>query len=168
VAAPLLCAGITTYSPLKNHNVGPGKKVAVVGVGGLGHLALQWAKALGADVYALSHQKAKHEDVHQMGITNFVFTEDWEKVTEDYSSAFDFILCANDMSKLPIANFTPLLRPFGKLCIVSLPESDLSFNAFDVGSKVSYLISTWVSFVSAHNHIRTRQSSALTLVPQDR
>jgi alcohol dehydrogenase (NADP+) len=68
----------------------------------LGHLALQWAKALGADVYAVSHQEAKHDDVHKLGITNFINSSDFEKVQEQYASTFDFILCTNDMSTLSL------------------------------------------------------------------
>jgi alcohol dehydrogenase (NADP+) len=68
----------------------------------LGHLALQWAKALGADVYAVSHQEAKHDDVHELGVTNFINSSDFEKVQEQYASTFDFILCTNDMSTLSL------------------------------------------------------------------
>ncbi len=70
VASPLLCAGITTYSPLKHWNVGPGKKVAIVGVGGLGHLAIQFAHALGAEVTVLSRSMNKKEEALELNASD--------------------------------------------------------------------------------------------------
>ena len=66
--APLLCAGATMYSPLRRFGAGPGKKVAILGVGGLGHLGLQFANAMGAEVYALSHSERKAEDAEKLGV----------------------------------------------------------------------------------------------------
>ena len=75
-AAPLLCAGITTYSPLRHWNAGPGKKVAVMGLGGLGHMAVKIAVAMGAEVTVMSHSEGKREDALAMGAKNFVVTSD--------------------------------------------------------------------------------------------
>ena len=72
IAAPLLCAGITTYAPLKRHNVKKGDNVGVLGIGGLGHIALQWAKAMGANVTALSHSDGKKEDAKKFGATKYI------------------------------------------------------------------------------------------------
>ncbi|MGO4376618.1 zinc-binding dehydrogenase, partial [Paenibacillus sp. MCAF20] len=71
VASPLLCAGITTYSPLKKWNVGPGKKVAIVGMGGLGHLAVQFAHALGAEVTVLSQSNSKRDEAMELGADHY-------------------------------------------------------------------------------------------------
>lgn len=76
VASPLLCAGITTYSPLKHWNVGPGKKVAIVGVGGLGHLAIQFAHAMGAEVTVLSRSMNKKEEALELGANHYFATSD--------------------------------------------------------------------------------------------
>lgn len=77
-AAPLMCAGVTTYSPLKRFGCGPGKKVGVVGIGGLGHLALLWASAMGAETFALSHSANKAGDAEKLGVKpeNFIVTKD--------------------------------------------------------------------------------------------
>ena len=76
----MLCAGLTTYSPLVRLGAGPGKKIGIVGIGGLGHFAVMWASALGAEVYALSHSPDKKEDAMKMGAKVFVNTkeEGWE------------------------------------------------------------------------------------------
>jgi uncharacterized zinc-type alcohol dehydrogenase-like protein len=74
--APLLCAGITLYSPIKHWNVGPGKKVAVMGLGGLGHMGVKFAVAMGADVTVLSHSPHKKDDALAMGAHHFVATND--------------------------------------------------------------------------------------------
>src|ERR1700741_290701 len=77
-AAPLLCAGITTFSPLRHWNAGPGKKVAVIGLGGLGHLAVQYAHALGAEVTVLSQSMSKKEEAHELGADHYYATSDAE------------------------------------------------------------------------------------------
>ncbi|TLS23516.1 uncharacterized protein PpBr36_06083 [Pyricularia pennisetigena] len=95
IAAPLLCAGITVYSPLFRAGVGPGKKVAIVGIGGLGHLGVQFSKALGAETYAITHSKSKVEDAKKLGAKEVIVSsdEDWHK---PYAFTFDFILNAAD------------------------------------------------------------------------
>ena len=89
--APLLCAGITTYSPLKHWNVGPGHKVAVLGLGGLGHMAVKFAVAFGAEVTMLSTSPAKEEDAKRLGAHKFVLTKDKEQV-KAVRNYFDFII----------------------------------------------------------------------------
>jgi uncharacterized zinc-type alcohol dehydrogenase-like protein len=91
VASPLLCAGITTYSPLKHWNVGPGKKVAVVGMGGLGHIAVQFAHAMGAEVTALSQTLNKKEEAIGFGADHYYATNDSTTFTE-LAGQFDLIL----------------------------------------------------------------------------
>lgn len=97
LAAPMLCAGLTVWSPLARAGVGPGKKVAIVGLGGLGHFAIMWATALGAEVTVISHTARKRDDAIKLGAKNFVLSveADWEK---PYAFAFDFVLNTADMT----------------------------------------------------------------------
>lgn len=90
-AAPLLCAGITTYSPLRQWNVGPGHRVGVVGLGGLGHMAVKLAKAMGATVVVFSATAAKIEDAHRLGADEFVISDDMAAMEREVGR-FDFIL----------------------------------------------------------------------------
>src|SRR5512139_1319693 len=90
-AAPLLCAGITLYSPLVHWKAGPGKEVAIIGLGGLGHMGVKIARALGADVTVLSHSDRKRDDALRMGAHHFVSTRD-RKVFEEYANQFDLIV----------------------------------------------------------------------------
>ncbi|WP_440553952.1 NAD(P)-dependent alcohol dehydrogenase [Streptomyces sp. SCPE 10] len=120
VAAPLLCAGITTYSPLKHWNAGPGKKVAVVGFGGLGHVGVKIAHALGAEVTVLSQSLRKKDDGLRLGADHYYATGD-PKTFEDLKGTFDLIL--NTVSApLDFAAFLSLLRTDGAMVNVGLPE----------------------------------------------
>jgi len=125
VAAPLLCAGITTYSPLRRAGVGKGSKVGIVGVGGLGHLAVQWAVALGCEVYALTHSPDKVEDCKKLGAKEVIVTNEdgWEK---PYSLFFDFILNSADATdKFEMSKYLGLMRPGGDFHMVGLPDESL-------------------------------------------
>jgi uncharacterized zinc-type alcohol dehydrogenase-like protein len=120
VAAPLLCAGITTYSPLRHWNVGPGKKVAVVGLGGLGHMGVKIAHALGAEVTVLSQSLRKKDDGLKLGADHYYATSD-PKTFEELAGTFDFIL--NTVSApLDFAAFFSLLRTDGAMVNLGLPE----------------------------------------------
>jgi uncharacterized zinc-type alcohol dehydrogenase-like protein len=90
-AAPLLCAGITTYSPLKHWNAGPGKRVAIVGLGGLGHMGVKIAHAMGADVTVLSHSLKKKDDGRRLGADSFYATSD-AATFEKLANSFDLII----------------------------------------------------------------------------
>jgi uncharacterized zinc-type alcohol dehydrogenase-like protein len=117
--APLLCAGITLYSPIKHWNVGPGKKVAVMGLGGLGHMGVKFAVAMGAEVTVLSHSPSKEEDALAMGAHHFVSTKD-EKVFVDLEKKFDVIL--NTISaEIDINLYLNLLKLDGTLVVIGLP-----------------------------------------------
>ncbi len=136
VAAPLLCAGITTYSPLHRWGVGPGKRVAVVGLGGLGHMGVKIAVALGANVTVLSQSLKKREDGLRLGATDYYATADQETFTA-LSGRFDVIL--NTVSAaLPIDAYLSILRVGGIMANVGAPPENLSYNAFSLlgGSKV--------------------------------
>ncbi|MFD7612375.1 NAD(P)-dependent alcohol dehydrogenase [Streptomyces sp. NPDC059828] len=128
VAAPLLCAGITTYSPLKYWNVGPGKKVAVVGLGGLGHMGVKIANALGAEVTVLSQSLRKKDDGLRLGAKHYYATSD-EATFEALAGTFDVIL--NTVSApLPLEKFLGLLKTGGTFANVGAPEEPVSLNVF--------------------------------------
>ena len=125
--APLLCAGITLYSPIKHWRVGPGSKVAVMGLGGLGHMGVKFAVALGAEVTVLSHSANKESDARAMGAHNFVVTnkEEWQK---DLTKKFDLIL--NTVSAdLDLEPYLNTLATDGTLVIIGLPGKPYSVNA---------------------------------------
>ncbi|OIJ65107.1 NAD(P)-dependent alcohol dehydrogenase [Streptomyces mangrovisoli] len=120
VAAPLLCAGITTYSPLKHWNAGPGKKVAVVGLGGLGHMGVKIAHALGAEVTVLSQSLRKKDDGLRLGADDYRATSD-PTTFEELKGTFDIIL--NTVSApLDFAAYLSLLRTDGAMVNVGIPE----------------------------------------------
>jgi len=123
-AAPMLCAGLTSYSPLVRNGCGPGKKVGVVGIGGLGHFGLLFAKALGAEVWAISRSRAKEEDAKTMGVDGFIATDEegWEKA---HVFTFDLIInTANSFSGFQLEQYLSLLDVHGKWVNVGLPGGD--------------------------------------------
>ena len=125
--APLLCAGITLYSPIKHWGVGPGKKVAVMGLGGLGHMGVKFAAAMGADVTVLSHSPAKEADARAMGAHSFIATND-EAVFAKHSKSFDVIL--NTVSaEVNIDHYLNLLKLDGTLVVIGLPGKPYAVNA---------------------------------------
>jgi uncharacterized zinc-type alcohol dehydrogenase-like protein len=127
-AAPLLCGGITVYSPMRKHGVGPFSRVGVVGIGGLGHLGLQFAKAFGAEVTALSTSKDKEAEALELGATGFVNTRDTAELKK-VAGSFDFLLStvSADQDWQALVNS---LRPKGTLCIVGVPPSPIALQAF--------------------------------------
>jgi uncharacterized zinc-type alcohol dehydrogenase-like protein len=117
--APLLCAGITLYSPIKHWNVGPGMKVAVMGLGGLGHMGVKFAVAMGAEVTVLSHSPSKKADALAMGAHHFVSTKDPESLNA-LAKTFDLIL--NTVSaELEIGDYLNLLKLDGTLVVIGIP-----------------------------------------------
>jgi uncharacterized zinc-type alcohol dehydrogenase-like protein len=130
VAAPLLCAGITTYSPLKHWNAGPGKKVAVLGMGGLGHMGVKIAHALGAEVTVLSQSLRKKDDGLKLGADHYYATSD-PKTFEELAGTFDLIL-STVSAPLDFGAFLSLLKTDGALVNVGAPEEPISLNLFSV------------------------------------
>lgn len=128
--APLLCAGITTYSPLRFANVQPGDKVAVAGLGGLGHMAVKFAVAMGAEVTMLSTSPSKEADARKLGAHNFVLSTDKEAMKK-YNSYFNVIIDAISANHDYDA-YLKLLALEGKLMIVGLPSSNPEVNPFDL------------------------------------
>jgi alcohol dehydrogenase (NADP+) len=129
-AAPLLCAGITTYSPLRHWGAGPGKKVAIVGMGGLGHMGVKLAHAMGADVTVLSQTLSKQEDGLRFGADHYYATSD-ENTFSELAGSFDLII--NTVSAdIPVDAYLGLLRLDGALVFVGAPENPQSFRAFSL------------------------------------
>jgi len=125
--APLLCAGITLYSPLKHWKAGPGTKVGVMGLGGLGHMGVKFAKALGAHVTVFSHSPNKEADARAMGADEFVITKDLATL-KPLVRKFDLIL--NTVSaELDIEVYLNLLNLDGTLVVIGLPGKPYAVNA---------------------------------------
>lgn len=123
IAAPMLCGGITVYSPLKQNGCGPGKTVGVVGVGGLGHFAVLFAKALGADkVIGISRRADKREDALKLGADEYIATaedKDWEK---KYARSVDLIISTVSSAKMPLTSYLGLLKVYGTFIQVGAPD----------------------------------------------
>ncbi len=124
-AAPLLCAGITVYSPFRLYGVQAPQSVAVIGIGGLGHLALQFARAFGCNVTAISTSPEKEPEARKFGAHHFLSLKD---ITPGMPARFNFILSTTH-ADLDWASLLPLLKPQGKLCLVGLPPAELKIPA---------------------------------------
>ena len=128
--APLLCAGITTYSPLKHFGVKRGQKVAVVGLGGLGHMAVKLAKAMGAQVTVLSTSPSKEKDAKKLGAHNFVVTRDPANLTK-LKGTFDFILDAVS-AEHDLNMYLNLLKRDGTMVVVGVPSKPAPVHAMSL------------------------------------
>ncbi|MQY35133.1 NADP-dependent alcohol dehydrogenase C 1 [Streptomyces sp. RB17] len=159
VAAPLLCAGITTYSPLKHWNAGPGKKVAVVGLGGLGHMAVKIAHAMGAEVTVLSQSLRKKDDGLKLGADHYHATSD-PKTFEELAGTFDLIV-STVSAPMDFGALLSLLKVDGALVNVGAPEEPIALNLFSViggrktlaGSMIGGIAETqeMLDFCAAHH-----------------
>jgi uncharacterized zinc-type alcohol dehydrogenase-like protein len=158
-SAPLLCAGITLYSPLIHWKVGPGKKVAIIGLGGLGHIGVKIAHTLGAEVTVLSRSLEKEEEGKRMGADNFYSTSD-PSTFKKLKGYFDVMI--NTVSEvLDFNRYMKLLALDGTMVLVGLPESAISIGAFSLtsarrslaGSAVGGIRETqeMLDFCSKHN-----------------
>ncbi len=128
--APLLCAGITTYSPLKHWKAGPGKKIGVIGLGGLGHMALKFSHAFGATTVQFTTSPSKVEDAKKLGADEVILTKapDWHL---PHLRSFDFILdCVS--AEHDVTPYLALLKREGTLCTVGLPSAPIGIEAFSV------------------------------------
>lgn len=128
--APLLCAGITTYSPLRHWNVGPGQKVGVVGLGGLGHMGVKIAKAMGAEVIVFTTSPSKVEDAKRLGADDVVLSKDAAQM-QRYAGKLHFILDAVS-AQHDINAYLNLLRVDGSLALVGAPEQPLPVASFSL------------------------------------
>jgi uncharacterized zinc-type alcohol dehydrogenase-like protein len=128
--APLLCAGITTYSPLKRFSVREGQKVGIVGLGGLGHMGVKFAVSMGAQVTVFSTSPSKEEDAKKLGAHNFVVTRDPQNM-KPLTGTFDFILdCVS--AEHDLAMYLNLLKYEGAMVLVGVPEKPASVHAFSL------------------------------------
>jgi uncharacterized zinc-type alcohol dehydrogenase-like protein len=126
--APLLCAGITTWSPLRHWKVGPGQKVGIVGLGGLGHMGVKFAHALGAKVVLFTTSKSKVEDAKRLGADEVVISTDRAQM-KAHAGSFHFILdCVSADHDLNA--YLALLKRDGTLCLVGAPEKPMAVGAF--------------------------------------
>ncbi len=132
-AAPLLCAGITTYSPLKHWKVGPGQKVGIVGLGGLGHMGVKFAAALGADVTVFTTSPSKVEDAKKLGAHHVVISKDKDAMAKEKDS-FDFILDTVSANH-DIGEYLALLKRDCTLTQVGLPSEAVPVNIFSLAGK---------------------------------
>ncbi|PTY06775.1 hydroxyacid dehydrogenase [Verrucomicrobia bacterium LW23] len=158
-AAPLLCAGITTYSPLRHWKVGPGKKVGVVGIGGLGHMGVKFARAMGAHVVVFTTSPGKVEDAMRLGAHEVVISRNADEVAK-HTYTFDFILDAVSADH-DINALLRLLKPEGTMCMLGAPEKPLSVSAFSLlfgrkslaGSPIGSIAETqeMLDFCGQHN-----------------
>jgi uncharacterized zinc-type alcohol dehydrogenase-like protein len=125
--APLMCAGITLYSPLRNWKAGPGKKVGIIGLGGLGHMGVKFAVAMGADVTVFSHSPAKENDAKQMGAHQFVSTKDpanLKKLEKQYDLLLNTVSADIDLDP-----YLQILKLDGTLVVIGLPGKPYAINA---------------------------------------
>ncbi|EDO16765.1 hypothetical protein Kpol_526p18 [Vanderwaltozyma polyspora DSM 70294] len=125
LAAPLLCGGITVYSPLVRGGCAPGKKVGIVGIGGIGHMGILFAKAMGAEVYAFSRHENKREDSMKLGADHYIATLEEEGWTEKYFNSLDvMILCASSLSQINLDDLIKVMKVEGKIISICVPEND--------------------------------------------
>jgi len=158
-AAPLLCAGITVYSPLKHWGIGPDKKVGILGIGGLGHLAIKMAKAMGAHVTVFTTSPEKMDDAKRLGADEAVLSTDASQMAQ-YGRKLHFILDTVS-AKHDINSYLNLLRHDGAVVLVGLPPQPLEVNAFSIitgnrsfaGSNIGGIVQTqeMLDFCFKHN-----------------
>ncbi|CAE6443373.1 unnamed protein product [Rhizoctonia solani] len=134
-AASMLCAGLTVFSPLVRNGCGPGKKVGIVGLGGLGHYGVMFAKALGAEVYVLSHSPNKEADAKKLGADHFIVTSDKSQM-EKIQYSLNLIVSTIDVTEgYPLKDFLSLLFVNGTFINVGIPDSPLpQIGPFDIVS----------------------------------
>lgn len=130
IAAPLLCAGITLYSPLRQWGVGPGMKVGIVGLGGLGHMGVKIAHAMGADVTLISHSAHKEADARALGANNFLLSSDKGQMK---AARYSFDLIINTVAvNIDVDQYLSLLKLDGTLVMVGIPTEPLSIRTFSM------------------------------------
>ncbi|KAL8798885.1 MAG: hypothetical protein Q9182_006315 [Xanthomendoza sp. 2 TL-2023] len=136
-AAPMLCGGITLYSPLKRNGCGPGKSVGIIGIGGLGHFGLLYAKALGADkIVAISRKGNKKEDAMKLGADEYIATDEDPEWAEHHAKSVDLLISTVSSANVPLAQYLQLLRVHGTFIQVGAPEDKLpAFPAFALIAK---------------------------------
>jgi alcohol/geraniol dehydrogenase (NADP+) len=127
-AAPLLCGGITVYNPMRTHGINPSSRVGVIGIGGLGHLAIQFARVFGAHVTAFSTSPAKEEEARELGANHFVNSRE-TKAMREVTGAMDLILSTVNANE-EWSTYLQSLRPTGTLCLLGIPPGAITVPAF--------------------------------------
>jgi len=123
IAAPMLCGGITAFSPLKQNGAGPGKSVGIVGIGGLGHFGVLGAKVLGCDkVVAISRTSSKKADALKMGADDYIATDEDQNWAQKHANSLDLIVCTVSSPKMPLQQYLQLLKVKGHFIQVGAPE----------------------------------------------
>jgi len=145
-AAPMLCAGGTVWAPLVEHGVRPGQRVAVTGIGGLGHLALQFANKLGAHVTAISSSQSKKDDAMKLGAHEFVDSRD-HKAMRAVNRSFDVVLVTAVYKGMDWDSLLKLCSVRGKLIIVALPEENASFNVFNICNDKIHIVGSMIASI---------------------
>ncbi|EFX03836.1 zinc-binding alcohol dehydrogenase [Grosmannia clavigera kw1407] len=122
-AASMMCGGVTVFTPLKNSGCGPGKRVGVIGVGGLGHFAILWAKAMGADrVVGISRRNDKRADVLKLGADEYIAVAEEADWAKTHASSLDIIVCTVASTDMPLREYLALLDIDGRFVQVGIPE----------------------------------------------
>jgi len=140
LAAPMLCGGVTAFSPLTQHGAGPGKRIGIVGIGGLGHFGVMGAKALGcSEIVAISRTSTKKADAMKMGATGFIATDEDKDWATTHAGTLDLIVSTVSSPKMPLASYLNLLAYKGKFVQVGAPEDEVAgFNCFAlIGKRAS-------------------------------
>lgn len=128
IAGPLMCAGTTVWTPMRHYGVVPGMKTAVLGVGGLGHIAVQFLAKFGTDVTAISSSHSKEDEARQLGASDVIATRGTDEL-QKAAMRFDFII-STVSADVDWGQFVEALAPGGRLCIVGIPESDIKIPPF--------------------------------------
>ncbi|KXN72072.1 putative mannitol dehydrogenase [Conidiobolus coronatus NRRL 28638] len=149
-AAPLMCAGVTVFAPMLRHGVQPGDAVGIIGIGGLGHLALQYASKLGAEVYALSRSEAKRQEALDLGATHYVNTSDPEQV-KDLQNKLKFLIVTNNTANAPWDLYTSFIKIEGRMILLGIPETP---STISTGAIVRKAISITGSLIGSIHEVQ--------------
>ncbi len=144
--APLLCAGITTYSPLRRWNVSKGQKVGVVGLGGLGHMGVKFANAFGAEVVLFTTSPGKTEDAKRLGAHEVVLSKDEDEMKK-HANSFDFILDTVS-AKHPLSSYLQLLNRDGTMCMVGASPDPLPVDVFSLIGRRRQLVGSLIGGIA--------------------
>jgi alcohol dehydrogenase (NADP+) len=139
-AAPMMCGGITVYAPLVANHTGPGTRVGIIGLGGLGHFGILFAVALGAEVTAISRRRNKEADAKAMGATGYIATSEDAKWARHHARSLDLIISTVSSPDMPLESYLRLLRTGGQFIQVGAPEDKLppiaAFGLIGKGCKI--------------------------------
>lgn len=133
LAAPLMCGGITVFSPLHRNGCGPGKRVGIVGIGGIGHMGILFAKAMGAEVYAFSRYSSKKEDAMKLGASHFIATEEEKDWYKTYYNTLDLlVVCSSSLTKVDFDKVVKVMKVRSSVVSIAVPDASevLSLKAF--------------------------------------